>query len=122
MLRELAFNLGGEAVRFLRQGGEPCGVDGIGAAVMGTQGDVPLVGMVDEAFDMAAVELLQGVAAQAVVAHPAEKIDEFLVGLPVDMLQLDGQQFSLAQPSAAEKIGRVVVGLQQPPFGIFYHR
>ncbi len=122
MFRKFAFNVGGEAVGFLRQAGKPCGVDGIGAAVMGAEGYVAFVLVVDETFDMATVQRLQGVAVEFVVADPVEKINEFAVRLAVDMLQFDGDQFGSAQGIAAEKIGGVVVGLEDAPIGVFHHR
>ena len=71
-------------------------VDGVGAVVVGAEGDVAVLFLRRKIGEIAGVELLQGGRVELIVADPVEQIDEAAVRLAVDVLQFDGDQFDPA--------------------------
>ena len=120
---EIAFNLGCEAMGCRGDFLQPGPVDGIGLAVMTTQGDIARIVVIRFAAGTTArIERVQGLLVKVVVTDPVEEFDEPVVRLAIDMLQFNGHQFGLGQGMTAEKIGSGIVPAKKIPFIILDHR
>ena len=122
MFGKIPFDFGLQMMGLLLYGLEPGQIDRIGAAVVGAEGDGAFILLRGEVFDISLVEFLQGGGINLPVPDPVQQGDEAGVRLPVDVFQLDGDQFRLTQGSALEEIHGGIILLQDLPFRLFHHR